>query len=261
MTRIDYVLIFIVGTMFGSFLNAYLWRVRAGRSVWKGRSMCTYCKNKINWFDNIPIISFFILRAKCRSCKKPIFWQYPSVELWMGLAFVFIAAHYPLVIDHWSLIITRWFIIWFLTLIFLYDLKYQEILNRFTLIPAGILFLIKIVFSLQSPVFFIALDMLLGAFIASGFFLLQFTISKGKWIGGGDVRLGVFMGVILGWKLTILALLIAYILGAVVGIILLILAKKKQDSQIAFGTFLSVATLIAMFWGEGILGWYLGLVM
>ena len=230
--------------------------------------MCPHCKEKIKWFDNIPIVSFFVLQAKCRVCKGGISWQYPLVELWMGLIFIFIAWFHLPITDHWSLIIIHWFIIWVLTMIFLYDLKYQEILDRFALIPAAILFIISVVFHLYNFQFPIsnfqlpsASNMLLGIIIAAGFFLFQFIISKGKWIGGGDVRLGVLIGVILGWKLTILALMLAYILGAIVGVILLISAKKKRDSQIAFGTFLSVATFLTMFYGDFALNWYLRLIM
>jgi prepilin signal peptidase PulO-like enzyme (type II secretory pathway) len=165
-----------------------------------------------------------------------------------------------------------WFIAFFLSAIFIYDLKYQEIPDSFTLVPAGILFSLGVIFSATGgsalggqsfnlSIFPNVSSMLLGAIIAAGFFLLQFVASKGKWIGGGDIRLGVLMGVILGWKLTIIALFMAYVLGAIVGIILLILAKKKRDSQIAFGTFLSVATLVCMFWGNAILSWYLGFLV
>lgn len=260
-----YLITFLFGLIFGSFLNAYFWRVRENKSIWTGRSICTKCKNKIKWFDNIPIVSFLILRAKCRSCRRKISWQYPLVELWMGLVFVFVYYHISHITYHIPIyipLVVDCFIIWFLTLIFLYDLKYQEILDRFTLIPAGILFIGILIFQFFNlSIFPSVASMLVGAGIASGFFLAQFLISKGRWIGGGDIRLGVLMGVILGWKLTILALFLAYIIGAVIGIILLIFSKKKFDSQIAFGTFLTVATFICMFWGDGILNWYFRLIM
>src|SRR3989338_9831802 len=116
------VIIFLLGAALGSFLNAHAWRVRKGTSVWRGRSQCRECETQIRWYDNIPIASFFILRGKCRDCKKPIAVQYPLVEIWMGLAFVFVAWYHGLVVDAWAVIIRDWFIVFVLTLIFVYDL-------------------------------------------------------------------------------------------------------------------------------------------
>ena len=143
----------------------------------------------------------------------------------------------------------------YLVLIFLYDLKYQEIWDRFTLIPAGVLFVISLFFKWHSW-----FDMLIGVLIGAGFFLLQYLVSKGKWIGGGDIRLGALMGIILGWQNTILALFLAYLIGAIVGLGLIIAKKKNRDSAVPFGTFLVIGTFVAMFWGERIVGWYLTLL-
>ena len=103
--------------------------------------------------------------------------------------------------------------------------------------------------------------MLLGILVGAGFFLLQYLISKGKWIGGGDVLLGVLMGVILGWPNILVALMLAYILGATVGVFLLLSKKKNLQDQLAFGTFLSVVTLLVMLWGDKIVGWYLKFIL
>ena len=101
-------------------------------------------------------------------------------------------------------------------------------------------------------------SMLLAAFVASGFFFLQFVISKGRWIGGGDIRLGLLMGVILGWPNILVALMLAYVLGAVVGLLLVATRKADMKSAVPFGTFLTVATVVAMFYGNRIVEWYLG---
>ena len=263
MNWVFYVPIFIIGLLFGSFLNAYFWRIKQERSIWKGRSVCTHCKSKIEWFDNIPLVSFFVLRAKCRSCKQAISWQYPLVEFWMGAVFALIFFHVsriPYPVSIFIPLAIDFFILWILTVIFLYDLKYKEILDSFTLIPAGILFVTHTILNFYSSIFPSALDMLIGVAIAAGFFLLQFVASKGRWIGGGDIRLGVLMGVILGWKLTLVALMLAYVLGAVVGVGLLLFKKAKKNSEIPFGTFLTIATFVVMFWGNELLGWYLSLL-
>lgn len=104
------------------------------------------------------------------------------------------------------------------------------------------------------------INLLLAAFIISGFFLVQFLISRGKWIGGGDIRLGFLMGVILGWPHGIVALFIAYFLGSIIGILLIIWGKKKFSSKIPFGTFLTAGTFIALLYGQEIIQWYLKII-
>jgi prepilin signal peptidase PulO-like enzyme (type II secretory pathway) len=100
----------------------------------------------------------------------------------------------------------------------------------------------------------------LGALIGSGFFLVQYVLSRGRWIGGGDVRLGVMMGALLGWPNILVALFVSYILGAIVAIPLLIMKKKGMKSEIPFGTFLSVGTLAALLWGNQVINWYWNLI-
>jgi prepilin signal peptidase PulO-like enzyme (type II secretory pathway) len=96
--------------------------------------------------------------------------------------------------------------------------------------------------------------------VGGGFFLLQYLVSRGKWIGGGDVRFGVMMGVLLGWPNILVALFIAYVLGAVVAVPLLIFKKKKMKSEVPFGAFLAIGTAAAMFWGSWIVNWYVGMI-
>jgi prepilin signal peptidase PulO-like enzyme (type II secretory pathway) len=103
-------------------------------------------------------------------------------------------------------------------------------------------------------------DLLISALIGGGFFLVQFVISQGRWIGGGDIRLGFLMGLALGWPQIIAALMLAYSLGAFVGVVLIIFSRKKWDSQIPFGVFLTTATIIILFWGDFLVQWYWGLV-
>jgi len=103
--------------------------------------------------------------------------------------------------------------------------------------------------------------MLIGAAIGGGFFLAQFILSRGKWIGGGDIRLGVFMGVILGWQLTLVALFLAYIVGAIISVGLIAAKKKTLASKVPFGTYLTVTTFVSMFWGSQILNWYIHLIV
>lgn len=259
MAFLYYILIFLAGMAIGSFVNAWIWRTREKLKIVMDRSICIHCSIKIKWYDNIPIFSFFCLKGQCRNCKKNIAWQYPLVELWGGIMFLGVFLFYNY--NQASLqispeLIRDWVILTFLTFIFLYDLKYREITDFSTIIAGIILFVISLFFGWQTWQ-----SMLFGIGAGAGFFLFLFLISKGKWIGGGDIRLGFFMGIILGWPLILLGLMIAYILGALTSLILIILKKKTMKSETAFGTYLALATLITMFFGENILGWYLGLVM
>jgi len=246
----------LFGLSFGSFLNSFEWRLKQGRSVLKERSMCPSCGMPVRWYDNIPVISFVILGGRCRDCQVKFSWQYLAVELWMGLVFVFIFWFEFNAVQYFSpVIFLQWFIVWVLTFIFIYDLKYMEVVDSVTLGAAGIIFI------LGGFVFWNNFtSMLIGVAIGAGFFLLQFVISKGKWVGGGDIRIGLLMGVILGWELLLVALWIAYVIGAIVGVGLLITKKKGMKSEVAFGTFLTVATFFTMFWGEPIIDWYLRLI-
>jgi prepilin signal peptidase PulO-like enzyme (type II secretory pathway) len=254
----NYILLFALGLIMGSFLNAWEWRLSVGKNVAKGRSMCPKCEHQLAWYDNIPAVSFLLLRGACRHCKAKISWQYPVVEIVTGLLFVFVFCFHGvqgLGTGDWVLVIRDLFITYFLLAVFLYDLKHQLIYDRMTLLPAGILFVYYLVTNHQSLV-----SMLLGVIIGGGFFLAQYLVSNGKWIGGGDIRLGVFMGVILGWPLILVALFLAYIIGAGVSVPLLLLKKKSFASKVPFGTYLVVGTFIAMFWGRELLDWYIGLI-
>lgn len=253
-----YFFIFLFGLSFGSFLNAWIYRVRENMKICGDRSICPTCHQHLVWYDNIPLVSYLLfLKGKCRRCKIDIHWQYPVVEFTVGILFILVAYLHNF---HLNFILTpellRDFIIVFLLVfIFIYDFKYQEILDRVTLLPALLLFL-----ATGTMGWLTWYSMIVGVIIGGGIFLLQYIISSGKWIGGGDIRLGIFMGVILGWQGTVFALFLSYILGAIVGIYLLITKKKGVKSEVPFGTFLALATFLAMFWGSRVVEWYLGLL-
>lgn len=247
----------IVGLLLGSFLNAWICRTRTkDLSIFKGRSICVACKKTIRALDNIPVFSFLLLKGLCRWCKKPISKQYPIVEVATALVFLFITWHHLKIGMEAIEIVRDSVIAYFLIFVFVYDYLYQEIWDRATTIPA----LIYIPFALY---FFWASwqSMLLGALIGAGFFALQFFGSKGTWVGGGDVRLGFFMGVVLGMPKILLALLLAYVIGAFWSIILVLLKYKTIKDTTAFGTYLSLATAISLFFGNQIISWYWALFL
>jgi prepilin signal peptidase PulO-like enzyme (type II secretory pathway) len=253
--------------MIGSFLNCFIWRLHKKEGLWN-RSYCPKCKKQITWYDNIPVLSFIALGGKCRYCHKAISWQYPIVELITGLLFAFgwqyELKNYPY--EFWLdfnfmfhnlkfilQIFRDWFLIAVMIIVFIYDLRWYLILDKITL-PACV-----IILGLNLSLGFSWQNLLIAGIIGSSFFLLQFVISRGRWIGGGDIRLGLLMGLTLGWPKVLLAIFLAYILGSVIGVGLIVTGKKKMDSQIPLGTFLALATLVVLFWGQNILDWYVGL--
>ncbi len=244
-------IIFLIGAVVGSFVDALVWRTKERLPIVFARSICTTCHAMISWFDNIPIFSFFILRGRCRSCQTPIAFRYPIVEAIVGVLFVVVGyAHRFSVTPEF---IRDAFLATLLVVVFLYDFFYGEILDRFTTIPAIILFFASLVFGWATPQ-----SMGLGIALGAGFFFAQFIVSKGRWIGGGDIRLGAFMGVVLGWPNILSALFFAYTVGALVSIVLLAVKKKKMTDETPFGTYLALGTFATMLYGDRMIAWYLG---
>ncbi len=248
-----------LGLLFGSFCAALIYRLRADISIAKGRSVCPQCGVQLAWYHNIPLGSFVFLRGKCASCKKAISWRYPLIELFFGVLVGFVFWFHQSTLVENPLFFRDILIICILGFIFLYDLLYQEIWDFSTWYVAGALFVFHIILSAVSSASIVPLidSMLVGSLIAGGFFAAQFFVSKGRWIGQGDIGLGVLMGVLLGWEKTLAALFLAYIIGALVGVSLLLTKKKKAGSEIAFGTFLSIATVVMLFYGDVLIRWYL----
>ena len=248
-----YTLAVFFGLAIGSFLNACIWRLKNKTSILYGRSICPHCKHELSWIDLIPVISFIFLRRRCRYCGKEISWQYPLVELASGILFGLAAMKYSLLgYSDLYFLLRDWFFIGVLIIIFVYDVRWGYILDRVTLPAAIVAFAANILLGAGWQ------NLIFAAAIGSGFFLFQYAVSRGKWVGGGDIRLGALMGFMLGWPHIITALFFAYFIGAAVAIYLLASRRKKMGSEIAMGTFLSVGTAIALLWGDKIITWYFG---
>ena len=246
------VIIFIFGTMIGSFLNCLIWRLHKKETI-LGRSYCPRCRHRIAWYDNIPVLSFLILSGRCRHCRGSISWQYPIVELVTGALFVvaFMLNHELVSGFRFLPLLKYWFIISVMIIVFIYDLRWYLILDIVTLPACLVVFFLNLILGIEWQ------NMLFSGIIGGGFFWLQFVVSRGRWIGGGDIRLGLLMGLVLGWPGIITALTLAYFSGSIVGIGLIISGKKKMGSKIPMGVFLSAAAISVLFWGENILNWYL----
>ena len=252
--------VFILGLFIGSFLNVVILRLHRQESFVKGASKCLFCKHRLYPKDLVPLFSFLALKGRCRYCKKKFSNQYPLVELVTGLAFVLVFLKIVPSLGLTSVsalqflhLLDWWIIVGFLIIIFVYDLKYYLILDK-VVWPVIVLALFANLF-----LGFSILNLVFGAVIGGGFFLLQFVMSKGRWIGGGDIRLGILMGVILGWPHILTALFISYVLGSFISIFLLLAKRKEWSDKVPFGTFLALGTFITMLWGPLLVTWYVSL--
>ncbi|MEI8060730.1 MAG: prepilin peptidase [Candidatus Berkelbacteria bacterium] len=231
----------LVGLFVGSFLNVLIFRFPEMKGLVSGRSYCPHCKKTIAWFDLIPVASYIILWGKCRNCRKQISLQYPLVEISTGIVFFFLAktigVDYPL--------IGYLLIACVSMLIFVYDAKFLEIPEVFSwllLISAIVLTVLSSSFSIN--------DFLLGGLIGGGVLGIMVGISEERMMGSGDIKIGLAFGFLLGAHRSILFLFLSFIIGAIVGLILMMSSKKKVQSEIAFAPFLIIAALICIIWGN-----------
>lgn len=239
----------ILGLIVGSFLNAVIYRLHKGRSFISGRSVCPNCQNNIRGYDLIPLLSFVILKGKCRDCHNHISWQYPLVEALTACVFGLFVTNYSISLE---LGIALAFASIFI-LIAVYDSKHYIILDK-VLLFFGIL---AIAWNIYEGVLFQGLFSGLGVM---AFFAIQYFLSQGRWIGFGDVKLGFVFGNILLWPGSLVGLFLAYVLGAVLGIALILTGKKHLTSHLPMGTFLSIGAIITMLYGQQIASWYLKLI-
>lgn len=243
--------IFVLGAIFGSFLSAMVYRVRLEESFVKGRSRCPSCNHTLAVLDLFPIVSWLLLGGKCRYCQKGISWHYPLTEVCLGLAFViaYLAADSQTTLN---LQLALWLIMTvFLAFIFIYDARYYLILDQVIIAACLVAVTLNLMLGVSWK------GMLLAALIGGGFFLAQFVVSRGQWIGGGDIKLGVLMGLLLSWPTILGALFLAYISGSIIGLGLVAGGKKNMGSQVPFGTFLTFSTFVMMLYGQQIIDWYL----
>ncbi len=249
------IVVFVFGLIVGSFLNCVIYRLEQSQSFLKGRSYCPLCKHTLSWQDLVPVLSFLFLKGKCRYCQKKISWQYPLVELSTGILFLLIY----LINRGPSSVIFNWVVGSFLIIIFIYDLKHYIIPDKIiypAIIVSSIWYFVSGIF-LNLYTKYEILNTIYSAFGAAAFFLLIVLISRGKWMGVGDIKLAFLIGLILGWPNILVALFSAFFIGAIIGTGLIAAGRKKLSSEVPFGPFLVTGTFLAMLWGGEIANWYL----
>ncbi|WP_198543744.1 prepilin peptidase [Petroclostridium xylanilyticum] len=240
-------LIFILGFLIGSFLNVCIHRIPLGQTVVTTPSHCPECNKRIRWYDLIPVISYILLRGKCRFCKQKISIRYPLVELLNGAVCLWIYSIYGMSVQFAGLA----FLASALIVIAFIDYAHRIIPNRIVIVmlAAGI------VYVYFNPYITYG-DAILGFFAASLPLLILAVLSNGG-MGGGDIKLMAAAGVFLGWKLILLSLVFASIIGSFIGIILILLKIIKREDPIPFGPFLSAGIFISILYGQKIIEWYL----
>lgn len=245
LTYLIYAVIFLFGITIGSFLNVCIYRIPRGETVVTTPSHCMTCGHKLSWFELIPLFSYIFLGGRCRSCKSHISPQYPIIEAVNGFLYVLVFAVNGLnIISIIYALFTSALIV--LTVI---DWRTYEIpisINIFILV----LGCLKVVLDFNN--FF---DYLIGFFIVSGFLLILYMVTKGRAIGGGDIKLMAAAGLLLGWQLIVLA----FFIGCILGSMLHLIRMKVQGAErmLAMGPYLSAGLFIAMLWGNSFIEWYL----
>lgn len=243
------ILFFIFGLVIGSFLNVIILRIDDLKSVISSRSHCPNCKKTLAWYDLIPLLSFIVLRGKCRSCGKAISLQYPLVEFFTGLLFVFLFLMFGLTLTAFFYLI----IFSLLAVVFVYDLKFQMVPEIFVWIV--------VILSLLGGWYFGVFgfwNMLLGGLIGGGFLALLVLVSNEKWMGAGDIKIGLILGFLCGYPNVIFGIFSAFILGSIVGLFYIGMKKKTLKTALPFAPFLILATLIAVTYGRAVISWYWG---
>ena len=237
------------GLVIGSFLNVVIARVPERRSLWMPGSTCPGCGNAIAWHDNIPLVSFLVLRGRCRACAAPIPWRYPLVEA--TTAALFVVAWLVFGDDLRQFVVAVVFLA-ALVAITVIDLRHQIIPDVITLpgIVAGLVASVATdrISWVQSVV---------GVLVGGGLFVAVIVLSRGG-MGGGDLKLGAMLGAFLGWQALLVALFVAVMLGGLSAVALLASRRLARKDAIPFGPFLALGGAVALFWGDAILAWYLG---
>lgn len=233
--------VFVLGTAMGSFINVVVDRVIHGESL-GGRSHCDHCKRTLEWYDLVPLVSYFVLQGKCRRCHKKLSYQYPLVEFATGVLYLgtWFAVPSASVILYWGIVSAGW-------AIFLSDLRYK-------LISDYMQYALLVAIVMQKIIERASLFSLLGDVVAGIIVMLPigliYVVTNERAMGLGDVILASIIGFALGVGRGLMALYIAFLIGAIVGILLIIVQKKGMKSSVPFGPFLLIGMLVSGAWGD-----------
>jgi len=246
---LNHLIVFLFGVTLGSFLNVCIYRIPRGESLILPGSRCPNCREEIAFYDNLPILSYIILKGRCRNCGYKIPLRYPFVELLNGILYISLFSSFgwgfPFIA--YSAFISSLIVVTFI------DLDYQIVPDRIT-IPGIILGIL-----LSSTLLPLGLkDSLSGALIGGGLFYLAAILSRGG-MGGGDIKLISMIGAFIGWKGALTTIFLGALSGSLVGIFLIVFRGKGRKHKIPFAPFLGLGAVLSLFWGDEIIEWYLTL--
>jgi leader peptidase (prepilin peptidase) / N-methyltransferase len=268
METIIIVFLAIFGASLGSFISVLNDRVKKGKKgIFFGRSICPLCRKKLKAADMIPLVSFIMLKGKCRFCSKKISIIYPALEIIGALTFVALYLRFPFMNengDSASFINYRDLLTYciyglyaiFFTAIFFFDLLHNEVPELYLYSLIGVSLAGSLI--LGQPGF---VSMGIALVIALGFFGGQHLVSRGRWLGDGDIFFSISMAIILGWQDLLIAIAAAYLMGGFVSIILLLTKKANSSTAVPFTPFLILGTYVAIIFGSQIAGWYANALM
>ncbi len=230
------ILVGAFGLAFGSFGNVLVYRIHAKKPI-TGRSMCPSCRRSLSWFELFPVLSFLVLRGKCRSCHHPISVRYPLVELGSAALFIFAFTLHP---ESPIAALLLAFVLYFLFLACVFDASYQQIPDVFTIF-IGILALVSL--ALGGSV----TSSLLGAISMLVWFGGQWLLSRGKAVGTGDIFLATVLGLYLGFRYALMTLVFSYMAGAMILVVMILLKKiRAKQQRIAYVPFLALGVMLTL---------------
>ena len=251
------ILAVIFGLLVGSFANVCIHRIPRGESIVTPRSHCPQCQVMIRWYDNIPLVSYLLLRGRCRQCHGIILWQYPLVEGLCGFLSWFVFVQFPSPYEYFVyslLFVTP------LVILSVIDLRHM-ILPDVIILPGIFVGCAVHVFFFSPPVTKALVDSLIGILVGGGILLLMGYLYEKmrhqEGMGGGDIKLAAMIGAFLGWKLSLFVIFVSSFLGVVGGLLVLIVTRQGRQARIPYGPFLALAGLLALFYGNSLMTAYL----
>lgn len=245
-------IIFVFGSIIGSFLNVCIYRIPAGQSIIFPSSRCSHCKTPIHWYQNIPILSYLFLKGRCASCGVSISVRYPLVEALTGLLFLLVFMRFGML---WATPV-YWLLMAALIVITFIDFDYQIIPDVISLPGVPIGFVLT---------FFVAgvswSDSLLGILVGGGSLAcvagIYYLLTRNEGMGMGDIKLLAMLGAFMGWKAILPTIFLGSLIGSLVGVPLMLIKRASGKLAIPFGPFLSLGAIIYLLWGSDLISWYL----
>ncbi len=235
-----------LGAASGSFLNVLVERTRAETSPWRGRSKCPQCARTLRWFELVPVMSWLMLGGKCRTCRTRLTVQYLLMELLTAGVFLLVWMAFG-----WTwLTLVGWAAAAMMIVLATYDAKWALLPDEWSYVLAGLAATVAFLGGL--PV----IEIILGGIIGAGFFAVQWIGSRGRWVGSGDILLGLALGLLVGWRMFGLILLLGYMSGALVASVQILRNKLSLQQSMPFGPYLLAGGFVSWLYGQELVDWY-----